>query len=174
MSNTYSIHKEIINTIFIKLLDDKAFVTKENISSVGKILLRECSDSTIETIIHLMLSEKEYKPLKVGDHVKIETPAYHIGNEYEIDILDDLGLLPKEKGHVYGIVTGDSSWSSTDPFNPFYSRIKIDCLYHDADKKLKLYQHEVNPLQCVKVNRGNIPYYKKKAASVEVVDPITL
>ena len=71
MSNTYSIHKEIINTIFTKLLDDKAFVTKENITSVGKILLRECSDSTVETIIHLMLSEKEYKPLKIGDHVKL-------------------------------------------------------------------------------------------------------
>ena len=38
--------------------------------------------------------------------------------EFEWDVLDDLKLSPGN-GYVYAKVTGDSSWSSTEPYNPF-------------------------------------------------------
>jgi|TARA_B110000046_G_scaffold130424_1_gene136942 hypothetical protein len=174
MSDTYSINKEVINTIFKKLVNPDDFIVKENIKNVQAILLKECSDSTIESIIHLMLSSTEYKSLKVGDHVKLSPPSYHVGSEYEIDILDDLGLLPKEPGYVYGIVKGDSSWSNKEPFDPFYSRIKVDCYYHCGEKKVKLYEHDINPLHCVKVSKSTISYFKQRPAAYTVVDPITI
>lgn len=174
MSETYSINKEVINTIFANLIETKAVLVNENVKHIKTMLLKECSDTTIESIIHLMLSPKEYKALKIGDYVKIKTPSYHIGTEYEVDILDDLGLLPKESGYVYGIVKGDGSWSTKEPFDPFYSRIKVDCYYHCGEKKLKLYEHDINPLHCLKITKSSIQYFKKRPAAYTVVDPVTI
>ena len=173
MSDTYSINKEIINAIFNRVVSNSAFTEKKNVSSVQSILLNNLTDSTIETIIHLMLSHTEYKVLNVGDHLKVKPPTYHVGSEYEVDILDDLGLLPKEPGYAYGIVKGDTSWSTSDPYNPFYSRIKVDLYYHCSERKLKLYEHEVNPLYCLKVNKSSIPYFKPKKKKNIDINPKT-
>jgi len=170
MSDTYSIHKEVLNRIFYRVVADNAFVNKKNADCVQDILLKECSEHTIETIIHLMLTNEEYKKLKVGDYIKVKTPSYHAGSEYEIDILNDLGLLPNEPGYVYGIIKGDGSWSTSEPFNPFYNRLKIDCLYHCDEKKIKMYEHEMSPLQCIRVTKGSIPYYKNKKENAKVIN----
>lgn len=165
MSDTYTISKEVLNTIFKEIVSETALLEKKNTKHISSILLNELSDTTIETIIHLMLTNKEYKPLKIGDYVRVKPPTYHKGSDYEPDILDDLGLLPKEEDYVYGIVMGDTSWSSDKPFNPFYVRIKVNLLYHDGDKKLKEYEHEVGPLSCTKVNKGSISYFKTNKES---------
>jgi len=170
MSDTYSIHKEVLNRIFYRVVAENAFVNKQNANCVQDILLRECSDSTVETIIHLMLTNEEYKPLKIGDYIKFKPPTYHAGSEYEVDILDDLGLLPKEPGYVYGIIKGDGSWSTSEPFNPFYNRLKVDCLYHCGEKKVKIYEHELNPLQCIRVTKGSIPHFKKQKTDAKIIN----
>ena len=108
-----------------------------------------------------MLADTEYKKLKIGDHVKIKPPSYHKSQKYEVDILHDIGLLPVEPDYVYGIVTGDTSWSSDKPFNPFYSRIKVDLMYHGPTKELLYEEFEVNPLHCIKTTKASIQYYKK-------------
>jgi|TARA_R110000782_G_scaffold16412_1_gene47080 hypothetical protein len=162
MSDTYTISKEVMNTIFNKIVSDNSVLEKKNAKHISSILLNELSEQTIESIIHLMLSNKEYKVLKIGDYVKVKPPSYHLGSEYESDVLDDLGLLPTEHGYVYGKVIDDTSWSSGKVFNPFYVRIKVNLFYHDDDKKLKEYEHEVSPLSCIKVNKGTISYFKPK------------
>ena len=160
MSETYHIHKDVIHTIFNKVIDPNALNCDSNAKHILQILTNDLSDSSIEAIIHLMLLKKEYKALKIDDYIILKAPSYLKGKEYETDILNDMGLLPKEDDHVYGIVTGDTSWSVDKPFNPFYSRIKVDLLLHDRDKKLNNYQHEVNPLQCKRVSKKSIPRFK--------------
>ena len=137
MSDTYSLQKDVIRVIFSKIIDPKAFNFSKNSNHVYKILTEELSDSSVEAIIHLMLLESEYKALKLGDYVKVKPPTYHKRSEYELAILSDMGLLPTDNDLVYGKVVGDTSWSTDKPFNPFYSRIKLELLYHDTEKNLK-------------------------------------
>ena len=54
-----------------------------------------------------------------------------------------MGLLPSD-GLVYGKVIDDESWSTSSVFNPFYSRIKVNLLYHN-DKHEDKYVED-NPL----------------------------
>ena len=122
MSNTYTISKDVIDTIFKGIVSETAVLEKRNAKHISTLLLNELSDTSIESIIHLMLTSQEYKALKIGDYVRVRPPKYHNGSEYEDDILNDLGLLPKESDYVYGKVTGDTSWSSDKPFNPFYMK----------------------------------------------------
>ena len=160
MSDTYSLHKDVVHTIFKKVVDSGQFRVSSNSRHVLQILANDLSVSSIEAIIHLMLLEKEYKSLKIGDYVKVKPPNYHVGKEYEVDILEDMGLLPTDHTLVYGIVTGDSSWSTDKEFNPFYSRIKVDLLYHDTNKELKKVEHETNPMFCTRITKNAIKYYK--------------
>tara|TARA_R100000742_G_C4275998_1_gene96790 strand:+ start:907 stop:1491 length:585 start_codon:yes stop_codon:yes gene_type:complete len=166
MSETYSIQKDVLNTIFKKVISDGAFKNELNADHVQEILLTNLEENQIETIIHLLLMEDEYKKLKIGDYVLVKPPSYHAGSEYEPDILTDIGLLPHKPGYVFGIVTGDSSWSSNKPFQPFYSKIKVDLLYHDGEKKLKKLEYEAAPMHCIKYNKANIIYYRRKADKV--------
>tara|TARA_R110000751_G_scaffold252161_1_gene351909 strand:+ start:1155 stop:1772 length:618 start_codon:yes stop_codon:yes gene_type:complete len=176
MSETYTIHKDVINTIFNKIVASNAFFNKKNAGCANRILLKELSESTIETIIHLQLMEEEYKVLKVGDYALVKPPSYHEGTEYEEDILNDMGLLPNKlkPGYVFAEVIGDNSWSSSKkPFDPFYSQIKVNLLYHDKDRKLKLKEETVNPLYAIKFNKGRIPYFKYKTENmIDYVDTI--
>ena len=110
MSNTYTISKDVIDTIFKGIVSETAVLEKRNAKHISTLLLNELSDTSIESIIHLMLTSQEYKALKIG----------------------------------------------------VYVRIKVNLLYHDGDKKLKEYEHEVNPLSCIKVNKGTISYFKPK------------
>ena len=162
MSDTYTISKDVIDTIFKEIVSETAVLEKRNAKHISTILLNELSETSVESIIHLMLTSQEYKALKIGDYVRVKAPKYHKGSEYELDILDDLGLLPKESGYIYGKVIDDTSWSTDKPFNPFYVRIKVNLFYHDVEKKLKEYEYEVNPLSCIKINKGTIPYFKPK------------
>ena len=132
MSDTYSLHKDVVHTIFKKVVDSGQFRVSSNSRHVLQILANDLSVSSIEAIIHLMLLEKEYKSLKIGDYVKVKPPTYHVGKEYEVD---------KE-------------------FNPFYSRIKVDLLYHDTNKELKKVEHETNPMFCTRITKNAIKYYK--------------
>lgn len=160
MSDTYSLQKDVIRVIFSKIINPEAFNFSKNSNHVYKILTEELSDSSVEAIIHLMLLESEYKALKIGDYVKIKPPNYHKRSEYEVDILSDMGLLPADNDLVYGKVVGDSSWSTDKPFNPFYSRIKLELLYHDTEKNLKLVPFEINPMFCTRITKNAIKYFK--------------
>ena len=162
MSQTYTIHKDIIHTIFKKLIDANAFTQKKNAKTALQLIINSLDETAIEGVASLMLKESVYDVLSIGDYVEVEAPVYHVGSEYEEDVLSDMGLLPTKHGYVYGKVIDDTSWSSGKVFNPFYVRIKVNLFYHDDDKKLKEYEHEVSPLSCIKVNKGTISYFKPK------------
>ena len=151
---SFKINKNIMENILKNVLFPKGPLNSEHIF---KILMFEIPDHAKETILHLSLAEEEYTPVKVGDYVTFTPPSYHAGEEFEWDILEDMGLNPGQ-GKVYGKVKGDTSWGNKE-FNPFYSSLKVDCLYHDTDKKLKLYEHQISPLELKVVNESDIIYY---------------
>ena len=72
---------------------------------------------------------------------------------------------------VYAKIMGDSSWGNAD-FNPFYSGIKIEVLYHDTDKKLKMYTHTADPMDLTIVSESDIKYFDILDADV-LMDAIT-
>ena len=163
MSQTYTVHKEIIHSIFKKLVNPNAFTKKKNAKTALQLIINALDDTAIENVATLMLKEDVYDILSIGDYVEVEVPTYHEGSEYENDVLYDMGLL-KELGKsiVYGKVIDDTSWSSDKIFKPFYSNIKLDLLYHDKDKKLKHFSHNANPLYLKQISKYDIPYYIKK------------
>lgn len=161
MSDTYSINKEIIHNLFKKILSQSSFKHKQNYESTLRILLRELNDTQIEIITTLLLKEDEYQPVKVGDYIKMEVPKYHKGSEYEEDVMVDMGLMREEElGVCYAEVLDDSSWSTNEEFNPFYSSLKVNLLYHDNKKNLKFYESTVNPMAIKKISKGHIRYFK--------------
>ena len=161
MSQTYTVHKDIIHSIFKKLINGDAFTQNKNAETALQLIIDSLDDNAIENVTTLMLKEDVYSVLSIGDYVEIEVPTYHAGSEYEEDILYDMGLL-KELGKpiVYGKVIDDASWSSDKTFKPFYSNIKVDLLYHDKDKTLNHFSHTANPLYLKKISKYDILYYK--------------
>jgi hypothetical protein len=146
MPQTYTVHKDIIHSIFKKLINGDAFTQNKNAETALHLIIDSLDDTAIENVTTLMLKEDVYSVLSIGDYVEIEVPTYHAGSEYEEDILYDMGLL-KELGKpiVYGKVIDDASWSSDKTFKPFYSN-------H--------FSHTANPLYLKKISKYDILYYK--------------
>ena len=131
MSQTYTIHKDIIHSIFKKLVNADAFTKKKNAKTALQLIINSLDETAIEGVASLMLKESVYDVLSIGDYVEVEAPVYHVGSEYEEDVLSDMGLLPTKHGYVYG-----------------------------KEKKVKYHKHTVNPLYLKKISKYDIPYYR--------------
>jgi len=163
MLKQYNVQQEILKGILSKLFDSKAVNQEKNLNLITDIIFRDLKESALEAITHLMLTEKTFVPTQVGDYVKVIPPKYHESTEFEVDVLEDMGLLGKgddfSKYYVYGRVKGDSSWGSDD-YDPFYSTIKVDLMYHDDNKVLKYTEASFSPLHAVHVQKRFIPFLK--------------
>ncbi len=167
MANQFKINEEIVENILQKVLQPKS---PHNGEHIFKILMRELPNHAKEIILHLSLSSEDYNPVSIGDYVKFAPPIYHAGSEFEWDVLEDIGLSPGNN-MVYAKIMGDSSWGNAD-FNPFYSGIKIEVLYHDDDKKLKMFTHTADPMDLTIVSESDIKYFDILDADV-LMDAIT-
>jgi len=151
MANKFKINEDIVENILKNVLFPKGPVNSKHIFD---ILMRELPDHAKEIILHLSLTEELYQPVKVGDYVTLEPLSYHAGSEFEWDILEDLGLSPGN-GRVYAKVIGDSSWGN-----------------EDEDKKVKMKEHQISPLELIKVNESDIKYFDILDTEV-YIDPTT-
>ena len=165
MAKQYNVQGEILEGILENLFDKRAVRQQKNLSSIKDILHRELSESALESVVHLMLTDKTFIPTKIGDYVKMIPPKYHEGSEFEIDILEDMGLLGKgdkySEYYVYARVIDDTSWGS-DPYNPFHSHLKVNLMYHDEHKTCKHVEAQVSPLHATYINRRFIPFLKEE------------
>ena len=100
MAKQYNVQGEILEGILENLFDNRAVRQQKNLSSIKDILHRELSESALESVVHLMLTDKTFIPTKIGDYVKMIPPKYHEGSEFEIDVLEDMGLLGKGDKHI--------------------------------------------------------------------------
>jgi len=155
---TYRISKDLLNKVFIGLINLDSIKNAANKEVIGQILFNDLPEHSIEHIIHLTLSEDHYQPLDKGDHFKVKPIKYDISKHYEPDVLCDMGLCDGD-GNVFGYVVGDSSWSPEN-YNPLYTNLKVKLYYHDS--YLQITEHEVNlnPMELTKINKLDIPYFK--------------
>jgi hypothetical protein len=169
---TYSISKKLLNKIFIELINKDIIKNSANKDTISNILLKDLPEHSIETIIHLILTEQYHEPLAIGDHFKVKPISYHASKHYETDVLCDMGLCDGD-GNVFGYVVGDSSWSSSD-YNPFYRNLKVKLYYHNTSMELTEYDQDLSPLELIKINKLDIPYFNKPVLEQPIVNQLTL
>jgi len=169
---TYSISKELLNKIFIELINKDSIKNSANKDTITNILLKDLPEHSVETIIHLILTEQYHEPLAVGDHFKVKPISYHASKHYETDVLCDMGLCDGE-GNVFGYVVGDSSWSSTN-YNPFYRYLKVKLYYHNTSMELTEYEQDLSPLELIKIDKLDIPYFNKPNVEQPIPNQLTL
>ena len=170
--DTYSISKNLINKIFIGLINSDSIKNSANKNLISGILLKDLPEHSIETIIHLILTEDTYEPLVIGDHFKVKPLSYHASKYYEPDVLCDMGLCD-EDGNIFGYVVSDSSWSSGN-YNPFYKNLKVKLYYHNTSLELTEYDQDLSPLELIKINKLDIPYFNKSVVEQPSVNQLTL
>jgi hypothetical protein len=158
--DTYNISKKLLNKIFIELINKDSIKNSENKDNISNILLKDLPEHSIETIIHLILTEQYHEPLAIGDHFKVKPISYHASKHYETDVLCDMGLCDGE-GNVFGYVVGDGSWSSFKEYNPFYKYLKVKLYYHNTNRELTEYDQDLSPLELIKINKLDIPYFNQ-------------
>lgn len=169
---TYNISKELLNKVFIELIDKNRIKNSANKDSISHILLKEIPEHSLETIIHLILTEEHYETLAIGDHFKVKPISYHASKHYETDVLCDMGLCDGE-GNIFGYVVSDGSWSSRGTFDPFYKYLKVKLYYHNTNKELTEYDQDLSPLELTKINKLDIPYFNKENAKEPVLQEET-
>jgi len=170
--DTYNISKDLLNKIFIGLINSESIKNSANKDVIGQILLKDLPEHSVAHIIHLTLTEDHYEPLAINDHFKMKPIRYDMSKQYEPDVLRDMGLSDDED-NVYGYVTGDASWSSTD-YNPFYRDLKVNLYYHDADLQIKLIEKNASPLELIKINKLDIPHFNKPVIEEPITKQLTL
>ena len=170
--DTYNISKDLLNKIFIELINKDSIKNSANKDSISHILLKDLPEHSVETIIHLILTEQYCEPLAIGNHFKVKPISYHASKHYETDILCDMGLCDGE-GNIFGYVVSDSSWSSRD-YNPFYKYLKVKLYYHNTNTELTEYEQDLSPLELTKINKLDIPYFNKENLEQPIVNQLTL
>jgi len=183
MSNTLSIRKESLMNIVSTILSNKGVQEPLNFDHIKNIILNNMSDSTLENVVELMLTKEHYELVYPNDLVKVRPPSYHEGSKYEKDILKDMGLLP-EDNMVYAKVISDNSWSTNNKYNPLYSQLKIEYLYHDENRNLAFIEDTTSPFELKKLKTRELNKLvksmenqlknKKDAKIINGTDQITL
>lgn len=169
---TYRISKDLLNKVFIGLINLDSIKNAANKEVIGQILFNDLPEHSIEHIIHLTLSEDHYQPLDKGDHFKVKPIKYDISKHYEPDVLCDMGLCDGD-GKIFGYVVRDGGWSSTE-YNPFYSTLKVKLYYHNSDMQVIEYEENLNPLELIKIDKLDIPYFNKPFAEEPITNQLTL
>ena len=170
---TYSISKKLLNKIFIELINKDSIKNSANKDTISNILLKDLPEHSIETIIHMILTEQQYETLAIGDHFKLKPISYHASKHYETDVLCDMGLCDGE-GNIFGYVVSDGSWSSSREYNPFYKYLKVKLYYHNTSMELTEYDQDISPLELTKINKMDIPYFNKSVVEQPSVNQLTL
>ena len=145
------IPKKVTASLLRDLISEAPIRNKSNSNLIFDKIFKSLDEYQISSIITLMLSEEPYKALSLNDYVIVKPPNYHKGDKYEEDVLKDIGLLHKS-GKVYGNVIGDGSWNGD--FDPLSARIKVHLLYHNADKKLEVYEDSYSPFELKRVSKN--------------------
>lgn len=171
--DTYNISKDLLNKVFIELINKDSIKNSANKHSISHILLKDLPEHSVETIIHLILTEEYCEPLAIGDHFKMKPIKYHASKHYEPDVLCDMGLCDGD-GNVFGYVIGDTSWSSYKEYNPFYKYLKVKLYYHNTSMQLTEYDQDISPLELIKINKSDIPYFSKENVEQPITNQLTL
>ena len=159
MNKTYNISQRTTESLLNKLIDETQVSNKSNIGHIRNILKNGLSNDHVSYLLNCILSSDTFTSFEIGDHVILMPPGYHENVKYELDTLIDKGLATKE-GLVYGIITGDGSWSSD--FDPYCNTMEVNILYYDdVSGDVKPDQNKVNTFDLSLISKSKIPFYNK-------------
>ena len=159
MNKTYTLSQKTTESLLSKLIDETQVNNKSNIEHIRNILKTGLSNDHISYLLNCILSSDTFTTFAIGDYVTLMPPSYHENEKYELDTLIDKGLATKE-GLVYGIITGDGSWSSD--FDPYCNTMEVNILYYDSDNgNVKLDQNKINTFDLLLISKNKIPFYNK-------------
>jgi hypothetical protein len=159
MDKTYNISQRTTQSLLNKLIDETQVSNKSNIGHIRNILKNGLSNDHISYLLNCILSSDTFTSFAIGDYVTLMPPSYHENEKYELDTLIDKGLATKE-GLVYGIITGDGSWSSD--FDPYCNTMEVNILYYDdVSGDVKPDINKVNTFDLSLISKSKIPFYNK-------------
>jgi len=150
MSTKLNIDKKTVTNIVSTLFSENNVYCNLNFKHIRTLITKHMSDTVLEHAVELMLRKQPYELVYPGDLVKLKPLSYYQGSKYEIDVLKDMGLLSDE-GMIYGKVISDSNWSSSTEYNPLYSQLKVNVLFHDEEKDIKYEEISISPLDLEKL-----------------------
>lgn len=151
MSKTLNIRKESLINIVSRILSSERVYQPLNFKHIKNLVLDNMSDNVLENVLELMLAKEPYELVYPGDLVKVTAPSYHEGSKYEKDVLKDMSLLSDDDDMVYAKVISDNNWSTSSKYNPLYTQLKIEYLYHDENKNIKYTEDTVCPFNLYKL-----------------------
>ena len=149
-----SVTNKTVAIILGKFLEDKKNI---NYDHAMQSLLSSLPDHAIELTLHILSSKEPYVPILKVSYVKLEVPYNH-ESHFNVDTMEELGLMCSNTQMVYAKVTEDGSWHSS--YNPYYGQIKVNCLYHDDDLNLKYVEANIKTVDVIPVNKKDILYFK--------------
>jgi len=148
----------ISNPTLIKLIKQHIKCkTASNADIIAETIIDEFSMATTNFILDMCVRENTFTPVEVGSYCMFPAPRFI---EYDEDVLGDLGLLPSKPGYIYGIVTGDSSWKSTN--FKYAAELKVEMFLHDEDKKMTRSEKTIPHLELIPVSENQIKYFHGK------------
>ena len=147
---SYSLDKETVS----KIIDPIFQSNHVNSSVINDIILRSLNSNSLELIMTLMHTSKEYKPFKIGDMFRTPLNTYTEICE-STDELEDLSLLKvfDNEPFIYGKILGDDSYNSDiELFDPYYWKMKVE-LYGVQMKKFHVYETTVYTKNLIKTHK---------------------
>ena len=148
----------ISNPTLIKLIKQHIKCkTASNADIIAETIIDEFSMATTNFILDMCVRENTFTPVEVGSYCMLPAPRFI---DYDEDVLSDLGLLPSKPGYIYGIVTGDSSWKSTN--FKYAAELKVHIFLHDEDKKMTRSEKTIPHLELIPVSKNQIRFFHGK------------
>ena len=148
----------ISNPTLIKLIKQHIKCkTASNADIIAETIIDEFSMATTNFILDMCVRENTFTPVEVGSYCMCPAPRFI---DYDEDVLSDLGLLPQKSGYVYGIVTGDASWKSTN--FKYAAELKVEIFLHDEDKKMTRSEKTIPHLELIPVSKNQIRFFHGK------------
>lgn len=148
----------ISNTTLIKLIKQHIKCkTASNADIIAETIIDELSMATTNFILDMCARENTFVPVEVGSYCMLPAPRF---TDYDEDVLTDLGLLPSKPGYVYGIVTGDASWKSTN--FKYAAELKVEIFLHDANKRMTRSEKTIPHLELIAISKNQIRFFHGK------------
>jgi hypothetical protein len=148
----------ISNPTLIKLIKQHIKCkTASNADIIAETIIDEFSMATTNFILDMCVRENTFTPVEVGSYCMCPAPRFI---DYDEDVLSDLGLLPQKSGYVYGIVTGDASWKSTN--FKYAAELKVEIFLHTEDKKMIRSEKTIPHLELIPVSKNQIRFFHGK------------
>lgn len=150
--STISIERKTIVSILASKIKSKPEVAEQ----VANYMVSNMTYSMINVLLNLLSKDEPMVIPKEGDYIMTKIPYNHDKTIFDKDILEELGLLVKNK--IFGVITGKGGYFSSED-GSYCSEFKTNLFYHDENKKLIKYEKTIGLIDIEVIDKKQIPYF---------------